>query len=269
MSARVESTAPQVDIAVLKVSSIDKTQPVLTLSSTGNARIGQEVFAIGTALGMLQNTLTRGIISGIRQTPGATLLQTDAAVNPGNSGGPLIGSRPDACSASSPWVTPSGRASISRWRSITRGRCSKDGPSAAVAAAPSARHDAGSVAEPSSETDQARSQGVRMYEQAIAQLARRADSLDNAWRQIRTGCYKGRASGGLDRAWFAVFNGRSAAGDVAPGCDRWFADFSRQAAEVAAGVIAAEEMARQADVYPGVRRDARRRYRLDYPGWER
>ena len=40
MSARVESTAPQVDIAVLKVSSIDKTQAVLTLSSTGNARIG-------------------------------------------------------------------------------------------------------------------------------------------------------------------------------------------------------------------------------------
>ena len=66
-----------------------------------------------------------------------------------------------------------------------------------------------------------------------------------------------------------MFNGRAAAGDVAPGCDRWFADFSQQAAEVAAGVIAAEEMARQADVYPGVRRDSRRRCRLDYPGWER
>ena len=88
-----------------------------------------------------------------------------------------------------------------------------------------------------------------MYEQAIAQFARRADSLDNAWRQYGTGCYKGRTSGGLDRAWFVVFNGRAAAGDVAPGCDRWFADFSQQAAEVAAGVIAAEEMARQADVY--------------------
>jgi S1-C subfamily serine protease len=88
--ARVEATAPHVDIAVLKLSAIDKPQPVLTLGSTGRVRIGQEVFAIGTALGMLQNTLTRGIVSGIRQTPSATLVQTDAAVNPGNSGGPLL-----------------------------------------------------------------------------------------------------------------------------------------------------------------------------------
>ncbi len=118
-----------------------------------------------------------------------------------------------------------------------------------------------------SETDQARAQGVRIYEQAIAQLARRADTLENAWRQYGTSCYKGRgATAGLDRAWFVVFNDRLTDDVVAPGCDRWFADFRRQAAEVAAGVIAAEELARQADVYPGMRRDARRRYRLDYPG---
>jgi hypothetical protein len=100
----------------------------------------------------------------------------------------------------------------------------------------------------------------------MAQLARRADTLENAWRQYGTSCFKGRAAAGLDRAWFVVFDEH---GSVSPGCDRWFADFRRQAAEVAGGVIGAEEMARQADVYPGVRRDTRRRYRLDYPGWER
>ena len=268
VSARVESTAPQVDIAVLKVSSIDKAQPVLTLSSTANARIGQEVFAIGTALGMLQNTLTRGIISGIRQTPGATLLQTDAAVNPGNSGGPLMDHTGRVLGIVTMGYTD--RQGLNFAVGIDHARPLLEGkPAQAVPAAPSAGTMQGLSPSQSSETDQARSQGVRMYEQAIAQLARRADALDNAWRQYGTGCYKGRAAGGLDRAWFVVFNGRAAAGDVAPGCDRWFADFGRQAAEVASGVIAAEEMARQADVYPGVRRDSRRRYRLDYPGWER
>ena len=106
--ARVEPTAPQVDIAVLKMSLADKTQPTLTLGTTADARIGQEVFAIGSALGMLQNTLTRGIVSGIRQTTTATLVQTDAAVNPGNSGGPLL-DRTAGCSASSRWGTPSVR----------------------------------------------------------------------------------------------------------------------------------------------------------------
>jgi hypothetical protein len=117
-----------------------------------------------------------------------------------------------------------------------------------------------------SETDQSRAQGERIYEQTMAQLARRADSLENSWRQYGTSCFRGRAGGGLDRAWFVVFDEH---GSVAPGCDRWFADFRRQAAEVAGGVIAAEESARQADVYPGVRRAARRRHRLDYSGWER
>src|SRR5207237_3250742 len=53
-------------------------------------RVGQEVIAIGSPLGTLQNTVTRGIVSAIRETGNATLVQTDAAINPGNSGGPLI-----------------------------------------------------------------------------------------------------------------------------------------------------------------------------------
>ena len=53
-------------------------------------RPGEEVVAIGSALGVLQNTVTRGIVSAIRIDGGVTLLQTDAAINPGNSGGPLL-----------------------------------------------------------------------------------------------------------------------------------------------------------------------------------
>ena len=65
-------------------------QPTLRLGSGGSARVGQDVIAVGSALGVLSNTVTRGIVSAVRQVGPVTLLQTDAAINPGNSGGPLI-----------------------------------------------------------------------------------------------------------------------------------------------------------------------------------
>ena len=88
--ARVEATSLLFDIAVLKVSSAEQSRVTIPMGSSGSARVGQEVFAIGSALGTLQNTVTRGIVSGIRQSGKARLVQTDAAVNPGNSGGPLV-----------------------------------------------------------------------------------------------------------------------------------------------------------------------------------
>jgi len=268
--ARVEATAPQVDIAVLKLPAIDKTQPVLTLGTTGSVRIGQEVFAIGTALGMLQNTLTRGIVSGIRQTPNATLVQTDAAVNPGNSGGPLLDQDGRVLGIVTMGFTErqglNFAVAIDHARALLEGRPAQAGTASTATSTAAMR---GLFPTIPSEIDQARAQGIDRYEKAIAQIARRADTLENAWRQYGGSCYKGRTAAGLDREWFTVFNDRSTADIIAPGCDRWFADFRRQASEVAAGVIAAEELARQADVYPGVRRDLRRRYRVDYSGWER
>src|SRR4029450_7568901 len=53
-------------------------------------RPGQEVIAIGLALGVFQNSVTRGIVSAIRRSDRTVMLQTDAAINPGNSGGPLL-----------------------------------------------------------------------------------------------------------------------------------------------------------------------------------
>jgi S1-C subfamily serine protease len=54
----------------------------------GPGPVGQQVFAVGAALGQL--SVTRGIVSGTRHLGGQAYLQTDAAVNPGNSGGPLL-----------------------------------------------------------------------------------------------------------------------------------------------------------------------------------
>jgi len=70
------------------------------LGDSSTVQVGQRVVAIGNALGQFQNSVTTGIISGIKRpvvaSSGSTtenlsnLFQTDAAINPGNSGGPLI-----------------------------------------------------------------------------------------------------------------------------------------------------------------------------------
>jgi serine protease Do len=88
--ARVVATSPAIDLAVLKVFSPNPTQPFLTVGTSAGARVGQEVIAVGSALGVLSNTVTRGIVSAVRRVGQVTLIQTDAAINPGNSGGPLL-----------------------------------------------------------------------------------------------------------------------------------------------------------------------------------
>lgn len=78
------------DLAILKVSAAKL--PVLPLGASRKVKVGQRVIAFGTPLG-LSGTTTTGIVSAIRRHPkvdGARLLQTDAAINPGSSGGPLV-----------------------------------------------------------------------------------------------------------------------------------------------------------------------------------
>ena len=90
MNARVESRAPAFDIAILKVATPSASQAVIPMGSAHSLKPGQEIIVIGSALGTLQNSVSRGIVSGLRTSGGATLVQTDAATNPGNSGGPML-----------------------------------------------------------------------------------------------------------------------------------------------------------------------------------
>jgi S1-C subfamily serine protease len=87
--ARVSTSSYDVDLAVLKVDRPAPDQVFLPLASQSDVHVGAEVIAIGSPLG-LQNTVTRGIVSGMRTANGVKVVQTDAAINPGNSGGPLI-----------------------------------------------------------------------------------------------------------------------------------------------------------------------------------
>ncbi len=93
-SARVASSQPDSDTAVLAVDRLPEV--VVPAVMGGPPQIGEDVFAVGNPLG-LQGSLTAGVVSAkdrsVRTEEGRTLdelIQFDAAVNPGNSGGPLL-----------------------------------------------------------------------------------------------------------------------------------------------------------------------------------
>ncbi len=87
------------DVAVLKIEARGLT--AASLGDSDELETGQSVFAIGNSLGRYQNTVTRGVVSGLGRILNLStvedvkprqqnLIQTDAAINPGNSGGPLV-----------------------------------------------------------------------------------------------------------------------------------------------------------------------------------
>ena len=79
------------DLAILRVA--DDCWPTIALADLSRIREGDEVIAVGHPLG-LGFTVTKGIISATQRVlAGRTYIQTDAAVNPGNSGGPLLDSK--------------------------------------------------------------------------------------------------------------------------------------------------------------------------------
>ncbi|NYE61279.1 serine protease Do [Duganella sp. 1224] len=91
--AKVLGSDPQSDVAVLKIDA--KNLPVVPLAKGNDLKVGEWVLAIGSPYG-LDNTVTAGVVSAKgRSLPDGNVpfIQTDVAVNPGNSGGPLFNTR--------------------------------------------------------------------------------------------------------------------------------------------------------------------------------
>nr|MBP7690149.1 trypsin-like peptidase domain-containing protein [Thermoflexales bacterium] len=93
--AKLVGTDQYADVAVIKVEG--QVPAVAQLGDSNNVRIGETVIAIGSALGDFKNTVTQGVISAVGRSLDTgdgfsleNMLQTDAAINHGNSGGPLI-----------------------------------------------------------------------------------------------------------------------------------------------------------------------------------
>ncbi len=96
------ASSDPLDIAFLKINNPPENLQPAILGNSSKVQVGDNVVAIGNALGQFQNSVTSGIISGHGRTIQAgdsssttnedlqDLFQTDAAINPGNSGGPLI-----------------------------------------------------------------------------------------------------------------------------------------------------------------------------------
>ena len=101
--AKVLARDPVQDLAVVKIEAENRQFSVVNLGDSDKLQMGQTVIAIGNSLGEFRNTISVGVISGLGRTITASggglvetiedVIQTDAAINKGNSGGPLLNLR--------------------------------------------------------------------------------------------------------------------------------------------------------------------------------
>lgn len=100
--AKIILYAPHNDIALLKLRTTNRKLKTIKLGDSNKIQLGETVLAFGNPLGNFPNTVSEGIVSGLHRKikaetdlkPGKDtlkeMIQTDAAISPGNSGGPLI-----------------------------------------------------------------------------------------------------------------------------------------------------------------------------------
>ncbi len=115
LSAETVGQDPRNDLAVLKVSAPAGLLHPVELGSSVNLKVGQWAIAIGNPFGQFDRTLTTGVISALNRSldgqNGRTItgvIQTDAAINKGNSGGPLLDSSGRVIGINSAIFSPSG-----------------------------------------------------------------------------------------------------------------------------------------------------------------
>ncbi len=98
-TAKVLARDPSNDIAIIKIEG--NNFPTVTVGDSDKIRVGETIIAIGNPLGEFENSVSRGIVSGLKRNLDAgsgtggserlsDIIQIDAAINPGNSGGPLF-----------------------------------------------------------------------------------------------------------------------------------------------------------------------------------
>ena len=108
-SARIIGTDKTTDLALIKIDG--KNLPAITIANSEDLKIGEWVLAVGNPLG-LNNTVTAGIVSAKARSLGAnnveSFIQTDAAINAGNSGGALVNTRGELVGINAMLYSPTG-----------------------------------------------------------------------------------------------------------------------------------------------------------------
>lgn len=263
VSARVETKSPALDLAILKVATPSSSQAVIPMAAQG-VRPGQEIIVIGSALGTLQNSVSRGIVSGLRTAGGATLVQTDAASNPGNSGGPML-NRDGAVIG----ITTMGYknaeglnfgVAIEHARDLLEGRTARLGTTGGLNDVQSRSQD--------STSDRRQQQGEEQFRGGVNQLAQSADTIDRDWKAFRDRCFKNPIPGNYQREWFAVLVPRKIPSDAAAGCISYYQGLESNIKEFHGMMRRLLTEARRANLLPGTIRDALRHSRLEFD-WDR
>jgi S1-C subfamily serine protease len=260
--AMVTVRSNELDLAELHVSKVRPGQVTLALADSSHLRVGEEVVAIGSAMG-LQNTVTRGIVSGLRRLGPVMLVQTDAAINHGNSGGPIVDHSGRVVAVATMKMAGDAQ-SIGFGVAAEHVRALLDGRASLSASAP---RPVDVLNSGTADTDSDRDDAVAGYERLIADAAKKVESIDRSWADLRAQCMSGpapRARG--DREWFVIWEGFDE-NRVSPGCSSYYTDLANAARGFEHQMTDAADAARRAGVYPGEARDIRHRYRLDSPDW--
>lgn len=116
MKATKVGTDPSTDLAVIKIDGASEKFPTIEYGDSDKAQVGEWVLAVGSPFGYLKSTVTAGIISAIGRDLDLIegektieeFIQTDAAVNPGNSGGALVNASGQLVGINSAIATPTG-----------------------------------------------------------------------------------------------------------------------------------------------------------------
>ena len=269
LQGRVERSSPDLDLAVVRAAARPEANQILQLGSASGVRPGQEVIAIGSPLG-LQNTVTRGIVSAVRTAGGVELIQTDAAINPGNSGGPLLDRDGRVIGVTTLKVMRGAESlgfavAIGHAVPLVEGRHVPTG--LGTTQAPSLQTPgAGSAA---SEADVTRRNGTVRFEQTMQAAAQRADEIDQHWKRFNSNCLVNPLSSDAQREWFVLRDQAPTFKTPDQWCTTFAKDLQGYVRQLGDYMSQAGEQARRAGVFPGTLRDARRKYRMDWSGWDR
>ena len=260
----------QHDLAKLAVPRL--SLPPLPLRPSQVIDIGERVYAVGAARD-LQLSLSEGLFTGLRHEAGETLIQTTAGVSQGSRGGGLFDARGRLMG-----ITTWQRMGSERQGFALPARLAEsvEGPTLLVAGTwtapdfdPSGTRVAVSEAN-ESETDRRRAEGAQAFEEAVLLLGEKADDLDVQWRRYKDAC-AGRHTSTYTygRGWFGIWEGVTiAANESMPQCRTIYSDIERLSEEIRVEMAAADEAARRSWVYPGTRRSIRRKYLMDWSGWD-
>jgi len=285
--AKVYVMAQDFDLALVQIYGAPPPYPALKLAAADAVRVGQEVVAVGSPLG-LENTVTRGIVSAIRTDDGTTLVQSDAAINPGNSGGPLLDRRGNVIGVNTVKLGLGIGGFMSVGESLGFAIAAEhvaallDGRAAVTSVAPASDRDPlrawagrqwgarGAERTPTPDTpsasDRLRAQAEQMFELNMRQLETYANKIDATWGRYEADCPESRSvSSSVDqRPWFGVWRVSSSIASSSGGCAMFLRDIRQNADQLKEIMDRVDDEARRKDVLPGRRRDIRTFHRLNW-----